>query len=172
MRIYIIGASASGKTTYAAKVAKKYSLKHYNSDYLRFVQIKNTRGRRLRNVKGYRRIIDQISKSDNWVFEGRQAIPELLHSADHIIWLKVGLFTALFRQWKRYFTNRQQRQEYSFMDNLRLSKMIIVSQYLGRYDPSKFHDPDYTHIKKLESLLSQYGEKLIVASDGKSITKL
>lgn len=172
MKIYVIGSSGSGKTTYAKLLSKKYHLTHYNADYLRYIQLENVRGRMERDMDEYKKIIGDISKSDDWIFEGAQSIPSLLKNSDWIVWLNPGLLVALFRQWKRFFTDPKQRLEHGFIKNLKLSKGIIFSQHLGKYDPSRFDDPDYNHVKKLELLLSKYPEKLITARNWKDIQRL
>ena len=172
MKFYILGSSSSGKTTYARLLSEKYSLKHYNTDYLRYVQKKNKRGRVKRNEEEYKAILNEINKSDNWVFEGLQTIPFLLDSADKIVWLKIPLVTSLFRQWKRFCTDEKQRKEHGFINNLKLSRGIIFSLYLGRYDQSKVDDPDYNHMKKIPKLLKKYSSKTIVTANWKSIEEI
>ncbi len=112
--------------------------------------------------------VKEISTKDKWIFEGKHVIPELLEAADKIIRLKTPLLVTLFRQWKRYFTDQDQRRRFTFRSNLQLST-VILSQYLGKEDKNKADDPRYAHQKKYDRILKKYKDKAIEIKTAKDI---
>lgn len=169
MKIYILGPSASGKTTLAKKIARKEDILIFHSDFV--LTEYNGRDRRKRTREEYMKKVKEILAKDKWIFEGKHIIKKLLEAADKIIWLKPSLFVTLFQQWKRYFTDKNQRERFTFINNLQLSS-IIIHHYLGREDLSSKSDPRYAHQKKYKRILRKYRDKVIEIKSNNDIENL
>jgi adenylate kinase family enzyme len=169
MKIYILGPSASGKTTLAKKIAEKKNIPIFHSDFV----LTEYEGRKRTKLdkKEYMEKVKKILSKDNWIFEGKHLIPDLLESADKIIWLKTPLLITLFRQWKRYFTEKEQRRRFTFRNNLQLSA-VILCQNLGREDKSRKNDPRHCRQRKYKRILKKYKDKVVEIKTDKDIEAL
>lgn len=156
MRVNIIGPSASGKTTLAKKISSLHSLEHLDLDYVRFEFLGPKKRRKISRSVYMKKVREVISKP-NWVIEGINPIIEVFKMADLVIWLKPKFHMALFRQWKRYFTDPRQRYEHGFISNIKLSRYII-RQYFEVPTPDK--DPNKTWTRSVQNELRQFQEKL------------
>lgn len=169
MKINIIGASGSGKTTLASKLADKLEIDHLSSDHVFFKQEQNKKHRTKRPVKERENKLNDLLALDEWIYEGKHIIPRVFEKADKIIWLKFPFFVALFRQWKRYFTDPAQRKEYGLRNNLRLSIKILRRQYYGKVSKERFEDPSYAHRKKISKMLEPYHHKTTILKSNQEI---
>lgn len=159
MKINIIGTSGAGKTTLAKKIATEKGIPMYSLDTILHQKIKEKKGIEWRTEKEYKKKLSQILRQKNWIIEGVNPIPEVLNHADKIVWLKPSLFTALYRQWKRYVTDKKQRKEHGFINNIKLSQYIIKQH---REDiPEKDADFKFVRVKKLERILEPYMSKTV-----------
>jgi adenylate kinase family enzyme len=68
LKIDIIGSVASGKTTLAKEISKKYQIPCYEKDNV--VWERTINGDKKRNSKERDRIFDEIIKRENWIVEG------------------------------------------------------------------------------------------------------
>ncbi len=169
MKIYILGPSASGKTTLAKKIAEKKDLPVFHSDFV--LTEYNGRKRRKLDKEDYMEKVEDILAKDKWIFEGKHIISRLLNEADQIVWLKTPLLVTLFRQWKRYFTDQDQRKRFTFKSNLQLS-VVIICQYLCWEDKSKKDDPRHCRQKKYGRILREYKDKVVEIKTDKDIEDL
>jgi adenylate kinase family enzyme len=160
MRISLIGPSASGKTTLARKIATRYGLKNFNLDNLLFRKVNNKKRISVSKEESLV-IIDKISSGKNWVIEGLHPFDLIFERADLIIWLKPSFLTCIYRQWKRFFTDINQRRDYGFISNVKLS-IYIFRQFFE--EPNYITDPKGTWIKSVEKRTFRFKEKLIIFS--------
>jgi len=169
MRVYILGPSATGKTTLAKKIAKKKNIPIFHSDFV----LTEYEGRKRRKLtkQEYMEKVNQLLDKDKWIFEGKHIIHELLEAADKIIWLRTPLRITLYRQWKRYFTDEDQRKRFTFRNNLKLSA-VILTQCLGKEDINRSDDPRYAHQKKYKRILKKYKDKVVEIKTDKDIKVL
>lgn len=160
MRISIIGPSGSGKTYLAKKLAEKYNIAHANLDYV-FYKHFVEKDREQVPESEWKRNLNNILDESDWVVEGINPIIGVFEKADKIIYLRPSIVTALFRQWKRYFTDPKQRGEHGFRNNLKLSGYLF-KQYTECEDAAKKDDPMYFRVSKVDRVLRSYSSKLVV----------
>jgi hypothetical protein len=122
----------------------------------------------IRSATDFDKIINKICQSDNWVYEGTQLVLPLLDSCDQIFWLKINRFTALYRQWKRFFTDKKQRQEHGFINNLRLSKKIILLDFQATSSATKIGN----YYSNLDNVLEKFSSKTSVTENRKNLILL
>lgn len=171
MKISVTGPSGAGKTFLAKELSIKYSLNHINLDYVFFKHVQGTKSQDLVNENERRKYLNDTIKENSWIIEGARPVIKVFDSSDLIIFLKPPALIALYHQWKRYFTDSAQRKEHGFINNIRLSK-IIVKQYMEKEDISQNNDPLYSSVRKLERILKVYGNKVIVLKNRKDISRL
>lgn len=140
-------------------MSQKLKIPQVSLDYVLF---KHTRDKHREELpeNEWRANLTKLLEEDNWIIEGVNPITQIFETADIIIYLRPSISTALFRQWKRYFTDPKQRKEHGFRNNLRLSQYLI-RQYLQDEDKSKADDPKYSRVKKLDRILEKYKEKVV-----------
>jgi len=166
VRYYILGLSASGKTTFGKRLSKSKKIPLFSSDFV-LSHYDLTKRKKIKHTKSqYMVKVKEILSKDSWIFEGKHLVTELLEAADKIILLKTPLSVSLSRQWKRYFTDKEQRKRFSFRNNLQLSS-VIYHQHLGREDKKREASPRYAHVNKLDRILNKYKNKLIVVGNNK-----
>ena len=132
MRIYIIGLAGSGKTTLSKKLGHQYRIVPVELDTALYqLRPGEKRVKLPRDV--FMREIISLTKTDQWIVEGVFLFPELLQSADQIVWLKPSLPHLLYRQWRRYLTDPYQRSHYSMWGNFKMSWDICKASWgIGR----------------------------------------
>jgi adenylate kinase family enzyme len=103
-RIAIVGISASGKTTYARKLAKKLQLPAIFMDAIMWNPGWEYIGYEATALK-----LEEISEGSNWIIEGyitEDAHSFILHKADTIIYLDYSPLTSCWRYIKRCWKHR------------------------------------------------------------------
>ncbi len=160
MKTCVIGPSGGGKTYLATKLSEKLGISHINLDYVFYKHVVAKKREAIPEVEWKANLATIISQS-SWIIEGVNPIKEVFDAADSIVYLRPSVIFALYRQWKRYFTDPKQRREHGFKNNLLLSKYLIM-QYIEEPDATKMDDPKYSRVKKLDKVLQGYGDKVIV----------
>ena len=158
MKINIIGPSGSGKTHLAKLLSEKYKVLNVNLDEVLFIKLSGKK-RKEANKDRYLKKLKNIFKKKEWIIEGLQPIKEVLDEAETIIWLRPPFYISLYQQWKRYFNDKEQRENYGFLNNLKLSRYIL-RQYFGK--PTLITNPKKTWIKSAGKELRKYEDKLII----------
>lgn len=167
MKIYVIGMSASGKTTISTLLAVHYDIKSLDLDNI-YWDLRNIKPDKqiLRKRKDVEEKLSDLLKKKDWIVNGIYLEKVILEKADKIIFMKQNLVRALFWQWKRYFQDTVQRQIYGFKNNVNLSK-IILKQHLNTGSSFEFDSYHYVTAKTMETYLKkEFRSKLIVASPG------
>jgi len=172
MKICITGFSGCGKTTLAKKLQKKFGFQLFHSDFVLSKYDLQKKKRTKLSHREYMKKVNRLNDLDSWIFEGRHILPQVLDQADVIIWLKPHILKSLFWQWKRYFTDIEQRKRFTFFNNIELSKNITFQQYLGREDSNKIDDPRHTPNEKYIRILSKYGNKVKILRTQREIDQL
>lgn len=167
MKLYILGPTASGKTRLANMLSQKYNVEHISLDYIFFRHVKDKNRIELSESE-WKKEISTISKRKGWIIEGVNPIGEILDQADEIVYLRPKFFTALFNQWKRYFSDPKQRKEHGFINNLKLTK-YLVKQYFQNSDEAQMNNPKYSRVKKTDLLLKKYMGKTIRLESQKAV---
>lgn len=159
MKINIIGPTGSGKTFLAEKLSQKLKIPQVSLDYVLFKHTRDKHREELPENEWRANLLKLLGEKD-WIIEGVNPIIEVFETADMIIYLRPSISTALFRQWKRYFTDPKQKKEHGFKNNLKLSQYLI-RQYQQHEDKGKEDDPKYSRVKKLDRILKKYKEKVV-----------
>lgn len=159
MKYYIIGPSCSGKSTYAAQLAKETNLKLINLDEVYFDFSPEKKGKIRISTEELQSRIDAIVKTDNWICEGIEQVPEFFETADKIIYIRASFGRCLYRQWKRYFTNTAQRKRFGFENNLQLSRSLM-RQFFQSTNEVQFADIKYSRVSKMDRYCEMYKDKV------------
>jgi len=161
MKIYIVGPSCVGKTTLASKIAKKLDLYHLDLDLI-FWEVSIDKGGRVSlNFKGKKKYDEDIKKflkekGENWIVEGVYCVEEIMKKADVIIYFRLPFYVPLFRQWKRYFTDKFQREHYGFKSNLTYLMPDIWKQYLSNRGCDDLSNPLVFSNRKTEKIIANF----------------
>ncbi len=127
-RIYIIGVSATGKTTLAKILAKKLKCKYYDLDDFYFKRKYDL----ARTRKEMERLVKNTIKRDRWVIEGSYSMSPwvrlIAKRADQVIWINKPLHILTWRIIKRALTKAKPRPEHS-----RMREIIDLMKFLTRY---------------------------------------
>ena len=131
MKIYIIGPSGAGKTTFSRKLAKKYKTNAYELDCIIY---DDENGHIKRNDEEIQKKFNNIIKQDSWIIEdvGRDKFDKGLECCDKIYYLKISKFIIYMRVIKRWFKQRLGKENYNypptlyqFYDMLRIAKLYF-----------------------------------------------
>ncbi|MCR5807868.1 MAG: DNA topology modulation protein FlaR [Oscillospiraceae bacterium] len=154
MKIDIIGSVASGKTTLAKNISKKYGVPYYEKDNIVWERTAN--GDKRRDPEERDRIFDSIIKKDDWIVEGspRKNLQESFETCDHIIVLDIGTHIRLYRVFKRWILQRSGKIPYNAKPTVKF--LLCNIKWVFEYDNMK---------KELMKSLSGYGEKCRVFRD-------
>jgi adenylate kinase family enzyme len=170
MKINIIGPTGSGKTTLADTLSKKLNIQVTSLDYLFY---KHTKEKQREEIleKVWKKELGRILKKQEWIIEGVNPINEVIETADLVIYLRPHIAIALYRQWKRYFTDSKQRKEHGFGGNLKLSQYLF-KQYLENDDITSIDDIKYSRLKKLDRILEKHANKVRVINNNTQLKQL
>lgn len=164
MKLNLIGPSCVGKTTLAKIIARKNNWQHFDLDLI-FIDhdyLAQTKLFRYRTKADYQKKIRNIlSTNKDWVIEGVYAVEEVFKEADMIVLIKLPMMISLKWQWKRYFTDQNQRDTYGLFNNFGLTKEIIF-QYLKRCNVKDFSRETSCYVCKYSKMLEKYKDKLKV----------
>lgn len=130
MKIAILGLPGAGKTTLAKIIAQQYIVEFLHLDDFLFDYNPKTKTRIQRNKNDFTSEIEHVTRRDNWVIEGVYMFDNIISSADIIFCFDTKIYEAIYRQWKRRFTDSNQRKKYSVMSNLKLSYDTIKLFFL------------------------------------------
>lgn len=174
MKINIIGPSCVGKTTLAKMVAKRHGWEHFDLDLV-FIDrdyLAETKIFRYRLASDYRKRIDNIlKKNKNWIIEGVYPVEKIFKEADIVILIKPSIMVPLRWQWKRYFSDRNQRDTYGLLNNIGLTRDIF-SQYLRRSKLDDIQDETRCYLRKYDEMLKKYKNKVKVVVKIDDLEKL
>lgn len=148
MKILIIGAVGSGKTTLGKQLSKRYNIKHYEIDSI--VHDDSKDGRK-RNEEEQNRIINQIDEAKDWIIEGtlRKNLYYLLEMSEKIIYLDIPKRTRNIRILTRYIKQKLKIENANYKPTLKMLKLM--------YKWSREHE---NNKHQLEKCLNKYTEKL------------
>ena len=148
MKILIIGAVGTGKTTLSKKIAKRYNIKHYEIDSI--VHDDNEGGRK-RTEEEQNRIINQIDEGKDWIIEGtlRKNLYYLLGMSEKIVYLDIPKRTRNIRILTRFIKQKLKIEKSNYKPTLKMLKLMY--KWSGEYENNK---------QQLEECLNKYIEKL------------
>ena len=152
MKILIIGIVASGKTTLAKKLSKKFNIQYYEIDSIVHDDINNTK----RTFGEQSKIIDEINKKTDWIIEGtlRKNLYYLLELSDKIIYLDIPLEIRKRRIFTRFLKQKLGIEKCNYKPTLRMLKLM--------YKWTKDYEKERVDFEKH---LEQYSKKLIILNN-------
>jgi len=156
-RIFILGDSGRGKTTFAEKLSKQTGIQHYSTDDF-FWKVKfSTPNDREKSIKEISHIYDK----NEWIMEGgtRHLILKGLEKADVIYYLQ---FKNILFQYYFLIKRNLKRKNENFTDLFNLLKHITKKKYKKSYG---------NHLPRLQELLEPYENKVVRLSSMKEIDR-
>lgn len=103
MKIYIMGAAGSGKTTLAQKLAVKYQVPHFDLDKIKWENTA-TYNQKRDKVERAQMLADVLKNNTDWICEGvyfRDWIYPVLEAADEVIILQPPRYLRQYRCLRR-----------------------------------------------------------------------
>ncbi len=142
-RIYIIGNSASGKTSLAKQLSRILKIKAYDLDDFYWQK----KFAKKRNPKIVEKLVKKVTRRKTWVIEGvySSCVTCSLEKADLIIWLDYPVHVITWRLLKRQIKKRE-----------KLSSTIDFLHYAWDY----YRKPTHKHHARNES--TRHKHKMIV----------
>lgn len=124
MKILIIGAVGTGKTTIAKRMAKENNIKYWEIDS---IVHDDSNGGKKRTFKEQDEIIRDINKNTSWILEGvlRENLYYLLEKADKIIYLDVNKNVRNIRIIKRFIKQKLSLEQANYKVDLKMLKMMF-----------------------------------------------
>jgi adenylate kinase family enzyme len=174
MKINIIGPSCVGKSTLAEVIAKKNNWNHFDLDlvFIDHDYLAQTKNFRYKSKIDRRKKINEflISNKD-WIIEGVYLVKEILEQSDLIIFINLPIIVPLKWQWKRYFTDINQRNTYGLLNNLGLTKEIF-NEYFQKYENKNLTNEMSFSMTKYKEIIKIYDNKSKVVSNIDDLKKL
>lgn len=167
MKINIIGLPASGKTTLAAQLSSATSFPCLNLDTLVFRTVKKHQRVRV-SSDVYIQTIEKFIKQKHWIVEGIYPIDKVLEQADLIIVMRRSFLTLLYLQWLRYCTDSQQRKEYGFISNVKLS-WFIYHLYFNKMGITVYDNKKPLKVKDINKKIKKFRKKILFVKSNRDI---
>ncbi len=125
MKIDIIGAVGSGKTTLSRRIAEEFHIPCYEQDNIVWMRTRD--GDVRRPDKERERMFRDIVTSKNWVMEGspRKYLKKRYEYCDYIIFLDTNSFIRLYRILTRWIRQRTGKESYNTKPTLKFLWMNI-----------------------------------------------
>ncbi|WFR57254.1 hypothetical protein QA584_27210 [Anaerocolumna sp. AGMB13025] len=161
MKIYIVGAVSSGKTTLARKLSKKLNIQYQPLDEVVHIPDKSSPwGNRKRQPEERDTMFYSIIQQSMWIIEdiGRPCFVEGLKVADTIILLEVPTRTRNYRIIKRWIKQLLGIEKCIYNPDINMLKCML--QWSKDYDLG---------IDKLKERISPYQGKVIAIKNNREI---
>lgn len=148
MKILIIGTVATGKTTLARRLSKKYKIKYYEIDSI--VHDDENNGRK-RTIKEQNEIISKINQNEDWIIEGvlRKNLEYLLELSDEIIYLDIPKYKRNIRILIRFIKQKLKIENVNYKPDFEMLKNMY-----------KWSNKDEERKEELQEKLNKYKNKL------------
>lgn len=163
MKIYIVGAVASGKSTFARKLSDRLRIPCHSLDEVVHISDKsNLWGNRKRSVEERDNLFYSIINQNDWIVEdtGRPCFKHALKEADTIILLEISTKLREFRIIKRWIEQRLGVEQCIYKPRYEMLKCML--KWSKDYD---------TGIDNLKDRISCYDEKIITLTNRKDMMK-
>lgn len=142
MKIYIIGSPASGKTTLAKKLSKRYDIKYYELDCIVYDDENNHIKRTEEEIS---KKFDEILKEESFILEdvGRSKFKKGREVADIIYYIKLSKLEIYKRLIKRWINQRKGIESYNYPPT--------IYQLYGMFkDVKNYQKVEKQRVKELE----------------------
>lgn len=169
MKINIIGLPASGKTTLATNLTKAYSIPCLNLDTHVFKMLKKKKRVRVPSDTYLKTVMNFMNKK-SWIIEGIYTFDEVIKKADVIIFIERSFSRLIYLQWRRFFTDSNQRREYGFISNIKLS-WFIYNLYFNKVGVAVYDNKEPLTLFDIRQKLSKYKKKVRIMHTGYEMNK-
>lgn len=142
MKIYIIGSPASGKTTLAKKLSKRYDIKYYELDCIVYDDENNHIKRTEEEIS---KKFNEILKEESFILEdvGRSKFKKGREVADVIYYIKLSKLEIYKRLIKRWINQRKGIESYNYPPT--------IYQLYGMFkDVKNYQKVEKQRVKELE----------------------
>lgn len=163
MKIYIVGAVASGKSTLANALSDKLNIPYHSLDEI--VHIPDNlypSGNRKREVEERDKIFQSLIEQSNWIIEdvGRPCFGEGLKNADFIILLDFPTRYRVYRILKRWIKQRMGVEKCIYKPKFVMLKCML--RWSRDYDTGK---------DKLKERVMSYKDKVVILENKNDLNK-
>lgn len=161
MKIYIVGAVSSGKSTLAKKFSEKLNIPYKSLDEVVHIPDKSHPwGNRKREEKGRDKIFRTVIQQSKWIIEdvGRPCFEGGLREADIIVLLDVPTKIRTYRIIKRWIKQRLGIEKCIYKADYKMLKSMF--KWSRNYDTGK---------DNLKERIARYEEKVITLRNNKDI---
>ena len=156
MKIDIIGAVGSGKTTLAKCLSEKMGIDYYEQDKIVWHRIGN-KAEKYSNEIIRKKFLDIVQK-DNWIMEGspRQLLADRVNYSDYVIFLDTPLSIRTKRILKRWIKQRLGKEIYIVEPTLLFLLKNVRWTYRFERDKKRFlyELSQHQNVLKFESVES------------------
>ena len=145
-RIWILGGTASGKTTLAKKISKKLKIPFYSTDD--FIYKKKWSEKYSDDVQI--RKLDRVVRGASWIIEGvhkNEWVNSSIKKADLIIFLDMKKFRLLSRVVKRQRSRKKDNEPGSGFSDLMKLLWWVFTHMPKDYKKYKNEKPDFVILK-------------------------
>lgn len=163
MKIYIVGAVSSGKSTLAKKLSKELKIPYKSLDDVVYdINEPNSCSNIKRRDSERDKLFNSIINENNWIIEdvGRSCFKDGLKKSDKIILLETNKYIRNYRIVKRFIKQKLGLEKCGYTPNLKMLKLML--KWSKDYDSGK---------DKLKARISIYEEKVIILRNNKDIIK-
>ncbi len=164
MKIYIVGAVASGKSTFTRQISGALGIPCHSLDEVVHIPDKsNPWGNRKRTVEERDNLFHSIIRQNDWIVEdtGRPCFEDALKEADTIVLLEISTIARKYRIIKRWIRQRLGIEKCIYKPRYKMLKCML--KWSNDYDTGK---------DNLKERLSCYKEKIITLNNDKDIKEL
>ena len=159
-KIYIIGPTGSGKSTFATKLGEKYKIKHYELDTISW---DDNNGNTRRPEEEALEMFQEILNTDSWIIEdvGRDLFKQGREDADIIYYLKNSKLSSYFRITKRSIRQVLGLETYNCPPSFKEWKSLIkTAKYYHNKEKETLEELD-EYLNKLEIVTSKDIKKIL-----------
>lgn len=173
-RIYVIGTSCSGKTTFAAQLAAKLGIPHTELDTLHWLPRWTER-----SLDEVTELVQQVIAQPQWIIDGNYSRTRhlVLDRADTVLWLNYSFVTtfsrAVRRTIHRSFTrkpvcngNVETLRKALFTRDSILWWVIKTHRSRRRRYSKLFAEPGYAHLRQICFTSPRDAERFLAQSSG------
>lgn len=161
MKIYIVGAVASGKSTFARQLSEQLGIPcHSLDEIVHTSDSTNPWGNRKRSVEERDSLFYAILNQEDWIIEdtGRPCFEEALKAADTVILLEIAARTRRYRIIKRWIKQRLGIEQCIYKPGYQMLKWMF--KWSRDYD---------TGVDNLKERIVRYKEKTVTLKNNKEI---
>lgn len=137
MKIYIMGSTGSGKTTFARNLSCKYGIEYYELDKIVW---DDDNGNIKRTDGEIEKLFQAILRKDDWIIEdvGRSKFIKGREEADRIYYIKISRIKAYFRVVKRWLYQKIGIEDYNYPPTINhLFDMLRITKNYFKKEKSK-----------------------------------